>query len=191
SPGNPVGPTKPRKQHRNGYEATPKTPSFHPFALNNIGAPRQKAFDLSNPAPLGPIPALDPSEWNKLALRCCAIPAGANLHSFQIEISNWVGMCHGDAVFISSTGSGKSLSWVLPLLARKEGISLVVTPYTSLGLDGELSNDCDGISSLFIHSEKKKQKDFETAAMGEMLVIYVCPEMLATFRHSQYCRVFR
>ncbi|KAJ7626742.1 P-loop containing nucleoside triphosphate hydrolase protein [Mycena rosella] len=190
SPGNPVGPTKPRKQHRNGYEATPKTPSFQPFALNNIGAPQQKAFDLSNPAPLGLIPALDPSEWNKLALRCRAIPAGANLHSFQIEISNWVGMHHGDAVVISSTGSGKSLSWVLPLLARKEGISLVVTPYTSLGLDGELSNDCDGISSLFIHSEKNTQKDFETAAMGEMLVIYVCPEMLespsfASLLHSK------
>ncbi|KAJ7867334.1 hypothetical protein B0H14DRAFT_2247214, partial [Mycena olivaceomarginata] len=56
---------------------------------------------------------------------------------FQVQIANLVLMRHADAVVISSTGSGKSLTWTLPLLARKEGISLVITPFTSLGLDGE------------------------------------------------------
>ncbi|KAJ6570689.1 P-loop containing nucleoside triphosphate hydrolase protein [Mycena sp. CBHHK59/15] len=87
-------------------------------------------------------------------------------------------MRRGDVIVISATGSGKSLSWTLPLLARGEGISLVITPFTSLGLDGQLSNDCDGISSLFIYSEQNSQEDFKKAATGEMLVIYVCPEML-------------
>ncbi|KAJ7245499.1 P-loop containing nucleoside triphosphate hydrolase protein [Mycena rebaudengoi] len=87
-------------------------------------------------------------------------------------------MRHADAVVISSTGSGKSLTWTLPLLARKEGISLVITPFTSLGLDGELSNNCDGLSSLFIYHEQNTQEDFELAAQGDMLVVYVCPEML-------------
>ncbi|KAJ6587816.1 hypothetical protein B0H10DRAFT_1831369, partial [Mycena sp. CBHHK59/15] len=80
---------------------------------------------------------------------------------FQVQISNLVVMCCSDAVVVSSTGSGKSLSWILPLLARKEGISLVVTPYTSLGLD-----------------ERNTVKDFELTATGEMLVVYVYPEML-------------
>ncbi|KAJ7689902.1 P-loop containing nucleoside triphosphate hydrolase protein [Mycena rosella] len=174
SPGNPVAPAKARKLHRNGYEVTPQTPLFRPFALNNTGATRQKAFDITNPTPLEPIPTLDPSEWKELALESHAIPTGANLHSFQVDISNLVVMCRGDSVVIASTGSGKSLSWVLPLL----GISLVITPYTSLGLDGELSNDCDGISSLFIYSEQNTQEDFKTAATRDMLVIYVRPEML-------------
>ncbi|KAJ7624217.1 ATP-dependent DNA helicase [Mycena polygramma] len=167
-----------RKQYRNGYEQTPKTPSYQPYALNNPGAPRQRAFDISVPTPLLPIPTLDPSQWNALAAGSHAIPAGVALHSFQIQIANLVLMRHTDALVISCTGSGKSLSWILPLLARGEGISLVVTPYTSLGLDGELSNHCDGISSIFIYSEKNTQQDFEKAATGDMLVIYVCPEML-------------
>ncbi|KAJ7194955.1 hypothetical protein GGX14DRAFT_404312 [Mycena pura] len=93
-------------------------------------------------------------------------------------------MRRGDALLISPTGSGKSLTWILPLLARKEGMFLVVTPYTSLGLDGELS-------------AKQPTGFFEKAATGEMLVIYfrkivgldtplialsaTCPEL---YRHS-------
>lgn len=41
-----------------------------------------------------------------------------------------------------------------------------------------LSNNCDGVSSLFIYSEQNTQHDFEKAATNDMLVIYVCPEML-------------
>ncbi|KAJ6626328.1 hypothetical protein B0H10DRAFT_1781634, partial [Mycena sp. CBHHK59/15] len=178
SPGNPLAPVLHRKQHRNGYEQTPQTPSYLLFVLNNPGAPRQHPFDLLNSTQLQPIAALDPWEWNDLAVESRSIPAGAELHSFQVQISNLIVMRHSDAVVVLSTGSGKSLSWILPVLARKEGISLVVTPYTSLGLDSEVFNDCDGISSIFIYSERNTLKDFELTATGEMLVVYVCPEML-------------
>jgi hypothetical protein len=107
--------------------------------LNNPGAPRPRAFDCSKTTRLEPIPTLDPWEWNKIARASGAVPVSATLHSFQVQISNLVLMRRGDATVISATGSGKSLSWTLPLLARKEGISLVITPFTSLGLDGELS----------------------------------------------------
>ncbi|KAJ7907262.1 hypothetical protein B0H13DRAFT_1583134, partial [Mycena leptocephala] len=56
---------------------------------------------------------------------------------FQIQVAHLVLRRDTDAVVISPTGSRKSLTWILPLLARKEGISLVVTPFTSLGLDGQ------------------------------------------------------
>ncbi|KAJ7758634.1 hypothetical protein B0H16DRAFT_1662312 [Mycena metata] len=171
SPSNPLAPTKHKKQHRNGYEQSPQTPSFLPFSLNNPGAPRQRAFDLSKQTRLEP-------EWNSLAQKSHAIPAGGTLHSYQVQIANLVLRCQNDAIVIAATGSGKSLSWTLPLLARKEGISLVVTPYTSLGLDAEESNSCDGITSIFIYSEQNTMEDFEKVATVEMLVVYVCPEML-------------
>ncbi|KAJ7741732.1 P-loop containing nucleoside triphosphate hydrolase protein [Mycena metata] len=191
SPGNPLAPIKHRKQYRNGYEQTPKTPSFRPFALNNPGTPNQRAFDLSKPVRLKPIPALDPSEWNILAQKNHVIPPGANLRSFQIQMSNLVLMRRGDGIVIAPTGSGKSLLWILPLLARKEGISLVITPFTSLGRDGEHSNTADGITSLFIYSEQNTLQDFEKAATGEMLIIYACPEMVespsfARLLHSKF-----
>jgi superfamily II DNA helicase RecQ len=47
-----------------------------------------------------------------------------------------VGMV-GDVCVIAPTGSGKSVLWLLPLLVQKDGISLVITPYTSLGVEGE------------------------------------------------------
>lgn len=136
---NPLAPATTRKIHRNGYEQKPKTPSYRPFALNNPGQSRQRAFAISKDTSLPVLDALDPSEWNDLAREAGAIPVTATLHSFQVQISNLIIMRRGDAVAVTATGSGKSLTWTLPLLARKEGISLVVTPYTSLGLDGEIS----------------------------------------------------
>ena len=49
----------------------------------------------------------------------------------------------GDVIVVSPTGSGESLLWVLPLLARQGGILLVVTPYTSLGLASEIRCDAN------------------------------------------------
>ncbi|KAJ7257348.1 ATP-dependent DNA helicase [Mycena rebaudengoi] len=167
-----------RKLHRNGYETQAKTPSYTPFSLNNLGYRHQKAFSMSNPAFLNSCLTLDPYEWTALAVKARAIPPTAHLRSIQVQISNLVLMRKGDAVVVSPIGSGKSLSWTLPLLARKEGVSLVITPYTSLGLDGERSNECDGITSIFIYSEQNSLQDFERVASEEMLVVYVCPEML-------------
>jgi ATP-dependent helicase YprA (DUF1998 family) len=139
SPRTPLSSVMNRKLHRNGYETQAKTPSYTPFSLNNLGYRHQKAFSMSNPAFLNSCLTLDPYEWTALAVKARAIPPTAHLRSFQVQISNLVLMRKGDAVVVSPTGSGKSLSWTLPLLARKEGVSLVITPYTSLGLDGERS----------------------------------------------------
>src|SRR4051812_47590620 len=68
SPGNPLAPGTQRKQFQGGYEKTPRAPSFKPFALNNPGTPRQKAFDLSSPTSLKSMVTLDPYQWNALAL---------------------------------------------------------------------------------------------------------------------------
>jgi superfamily II DNA helicase RecQ len=77
-------------------------------------------------------------QWNALAVDATLIPAGSQLRDFQVECANIVLERSGDVIVVSPTGSGKSLVWVLPLLARQGGISLVVTLYTSLGLDSEI-----------------------------------------------------
>jgi hypothetical protein len=138
SPSNPLAPVHSQKQYRSGYEIKPKAPSFKPYALNNPGTPTQAAFDLSQKALLKSVLALDPDEWRKIAVENELLPADANLHSFQVQVCNYVLMSKGDCVLISPTGSGKSLTWTLPLAARNEGISLVITPFTSLEQEGEL-----------------------------------------------------
>jgi hypothetical protein len=137
-PETPVTAFQPQKQYRNGYEVTPKSTPFKPYTLKTPGTPTLAAFNLSNSKSLEPADCLDPSEWTELAIQYKLIPAAAHVHGFQVNVANQVLMRRGDAVVISPTGSGKSLTWVLPLIARKEGVSLVITPYTSLGLEGEL-----------------------------------------------------
>lgn len=76
-------------------------------------------------------------EWNARALAARVISVGQSLRDFQVLCSNWVIRRIEDVVVIAPTGIGKSHLWVLPLLAQRNAISLVITPYTSLGLEGE------------------------------------------------------
>ncbi|KAJ7864000.1 P-loop containing nucleoside triphosphate hydrolase protein [Mycena olivaceomarginata] len=173
-----------KTQLRSGYEAAPKALSYRPYSLNSPGIRKQAPAVLSNPGQLNKVQALDPEEWNRLATHHKLIPAGAELHSFQISVSNRVLMQLGDAVVITPTGSGKSLTWVLPLLARGEGVSLVITPFTSLGLEGELLYQNGDLNAIYIYSEKNSTMDFELVREGSMLIVYICPEMLESPRFA-------
>ncbi|KAJ7815189.1 hypothetical protein B0H14DRAFT_3149195 [Mycena olivaceomarginata] len=120
SPGNPLAPVLSQKQYRGGYEVKPKALTFKPYALNNPGTPTQAAFDLSKEGPLQTIDALDPEQWSKLAVEMELLPPGRRL---CIDLTDWI--------------------WKIPHLdtsphCTKEGISLVITPFTSLGQEGEL-----------------------------------------------------
>jgi hypothetical protein len=84
--------------------------------------------------PMGPLPCI---RWNELARESCILPDGCDLQSFQTQCSDIVIGLGGDVCIISPTGSGKSLLWILPLLAQKKGISLVITLYTNLGTEGQ------------------------------------------------------
>ena len=59
------------------------------------------------------------------------------LKDFQMQCSNLANGRMIDMVVIAPTGSEKSMLWALSLLVHKVGISLVVTPYTNLGTEGE------------------------------------------------------
>jgi hypothetical protein len=127
-----------QKRYRNGFETKPRVPAYRPYTLNSPGFPRQQAFAIASPVLIRPQKALDPAQWNMLAIDAGIILDGSNLHDFQIECANIVMECAGDVIVVSPTGSGKSLVWLLPLLAWQGGVSLVITPYTSLGLDSEI-----------------------------------------------------
>ena len=126
-----------RKLHQNGFLKQPKTPSYKPYALNNRGQVRRHAFAFSGYKKLEPMEPLPNEEWNALARANVLLKDGQSLRDFQIEAANLTITRKKDLCVISPTGSGKSLLWLLPLLAQKRGISLVIVPYTSLGFQGE------------------------------------------------------
>ena len=108
-----------QKHYRNGFETKPKTPAYRPYTLNSPGFPRQQAFAIVSPVEIRSQKVLGPPQWNALAVEATIISAGSQLCDFQIECANIVMERSGDVIIVSPTGSGKSLVWVLPLLARQ------------------------------------------------------------------------
>ncbi|KIM82653.1 hypothetical protein PILCRDRAFT_819953 [Piloderma croceum F 1598] len=128
-----------KKRFRNGFEVKPQTPSYKPYALNSRGRKRQCAYVFDDEETcIKPIQPPSHAKWNELALEARILPDGCALWDFQMQCSDIVVGMAGDVCVIAPTGSGKSvLRWLLPLLVQKDGISLVITPYTSLGVEGE------------------------------------------------------
>ncbi|KAJ7318786.1 hypothetical protein DFH08DRAFT_891923 [Mycena albidolilacea] len=52
---------------------------------------------------------------------------------WQIQVVEAILKRDGDVVYVSATGSGKTLPFWLPLLFRPDGIQLVVSPLNLLG----------------------------------------------------------
>ena len=127
-----------RKQYRSGFEVLPSPPSYKPYQLSKDGFKRARAFDIVSDLPkVTAHRPLTSNEWQNLATAANIIPPGATLRDFQVQCANEVLLRRRDVCVIAPTGAGKSLLWCLPLLVMKASISLVVTPYTSLGQEGE------------------------------------------------------
>lgn len=126
-----------RKLWQNGYEKAPKAPSFEPYAMPKRGSLKHAGlFVEADPFMLKPLPPLSVPQWNALTQDFMVLPPGATLRTFQMQGPNLVLAREKDLLIISPTGSGKSKVWSLALHAQKKGISIVVTPYTSLGKEG-------------------------------------------------------
>ncbi|KAG2740621.1 hypothetical protein P692DRAFT_20851337 [Suillus brevipes Sb2] len=163
---------------RNGYEVKPQTPSYKPYALSSHGQKRQRAFDFLVEVPINHHPPLTPDEWSALATGAAIIPSDCHLRDFQIQCSNIVIGRSKDVCVIAPTGQGKSLLWVLPLLVQKSGVSLLITPYTSLGSEGQDRNCALGIRSVFINANQKDATTLADAARGHYRVVFACVEMM-------------
>ncbi|KAJ7791453.1 hypothetical protein B0H14DRAFT_3566779 [Mycena olivaceomarginata] len=165
-------------QYRNGYTVALKEPSYTPYRLPTAGRKHHPAFAIAPRESLPAIDPLSPNDWDLLARRVGLIHDNGHLRPLQIECSNIIVSGGGDVCVIGPTGCGKSLLWVLPLHAMGGGISLVITPYTSLGREAENNNHGKGVSSIFLCSEQNSAADFALSANGDMMVIYACIEMI-------------
>jgi hypothetical protein len=131
------GEVRNKKQHRNGFETQPKALSFIPYSVNTPGRARSKPFAFENYRSLEALEARTGEDWNDLALREKVLEPGRRLREYQIEAANFIISRSGDLCVVAPTGAGKSLVWLLPLLAQQNGVSLVVIPFTSLGFQGD------------------------------------------------------
>lgn len=86
-----------------------------------------------------------------------------------------------DVLGISATGSGKSMCFWLPALARP-GLTIVVSPLKSLMRDQKASLEAKGIASVaFLNSDlAADEKDFimRQVVAGQIRLLYVAPERL-------------
>jgi superfamily II DNA helicase RecQ len=116
---------------------------------------------------------------------------------FQREVANIVVQWKSDTVIIAPTGGGKNLIWLLPLAVHQGTISLVITPYRALGLEGEqryaalisipkmflltqlsLRAWSAGFSAIFLHFGNKSRDTLQAVASGQFRVVFTCPESL-------------
>ena len=68
-----------------------------------------------------------------------------------------------DIVCISATGSGKTLTFWIPLLFRPQGIQIVITPLNLLGSQNSSELQRLGINAIALCGKTATSKNFEVA----------------------------
>ena len=68
-----------------------------------------------------------------------------------------------DVIAIAATGSGKTLTFWMPLLFNKEGIQVVITPLNVLGKQSVESLAKMGIKGITVTAENATQETFEVS----------------------------
>ena len=66
-----------------------------------------------------------------------------------------------DVICVSPTGSGKTLTFWMPLLFREDGIQIVVTPLNILGTQNKAELASYGISAIAVSAETASPRLFE------------------------------
>lgn len=119
------------------------------------------------------------------------------LATYQQLMSEWFGFSElrpaqqavlnalesSDVFTISPTGSGKSMSYVLPAL--KSGKVLVVSPHIALMQDQVESLRANGVAAAFINStltNARKRQTYLDFRNGDISLLYTSPESLANQR---------
>ena len=98
-----------------------------------------------------------------------------------------------DSLVLMPTGGGKSLCYQLPALIL-DGLTLVVSPLIALMKDQVDALEANGIQAAFVNSTLSYQEIRRVqmrASQGELKMLYVAPERLATPRFRQFLRYAR
>ncbi|KAH7917502.1 P-loop containing nucleoside triphosphate hydrolase protein [Leucogyrophana mollusca] len=97
---------------------------------------------------------------------------------WQIQVVHAILKGERDVVSISATGSGKTLTFWMPLLFRPQGIQIVVAPLNILGTQNVVSLDKLGIKAFALHAESATHENFKAIEDGKYRVIITNPETL-------------
>ncbi|KAI0635614.1 P-loop containing nucleoside triphosphate hydrolase protein [Trametes polyzona] len=81
-----------------------------------------------------------------------------------------------DIVCISSTGSGKTLTFWMPLLFRPQGVQVVITPLNILGVQNKNQLHAVGIPAIVISGETATHDNFKRAGSLSHGVVVLNPE---------------
>ena len=99
-------------------------------------------------------------------------------------------MSGNDSLVLMPTGAGKSLCYQLPALCR-DGYTMVVSPLIALMKDQVDALRANGIAAAFVNStlspEQNEQILADTAS-GEVKILYVAPERIATGRFRNFLK---
>ncbi|KAH9847346.1 P-loop containing nucleoside triphosphate hydrolase protein [Lenzites betulinus] len=120
------------------------------------------------PADLPDIPEIRRRTAEKLGREPCL---------WQCEVALAVLKGDNDIVCVSATGSGKTLTFWIPLLFRPEGIQLVITPLNLLGSQNRQQLDALGIRALAISGENANVDSFRAAATLPHGAVMLNPEV--------------
>ncbi|KAI0636166.1 P-loop containing nucleoside triphosphate hydrolase protein [Trametes polyzona] len=82
-----------------------------------------------------------------------------------------------DVICISGTGSGKTLTFWMPLLFRPDGIQVIVTPLNLLGCQNQRQLEQLGIRAIAIRGETATRQNIEDIRAGRYRVVAVSPEV--------------
>ncbi len=88
-----------------------------------------------------------------------------------------------DILAIMPTGGGKSLCYQLPALAM-EGTTVVLSPLIALMKDQVDALCANGIAAAYYNSSQSRERQeeiFQQLRLGQLKLLYVAPEGLATF----------
>jgi len=93
-----------------------------------------------------------------------------------------------DSLVLMPTGAGKSLCYQLPALVQ-DGYTMVVSPLIALMKDQVDALQANGIPAAFANStlsHEENEQVLSRTARGEIKILYVAPERIATGRFRNF-----
>ncbi|KAI6142460.1 P-loop containing nucleoside triphosphate hydrolase protein, partial [Pisolithus tinctorius] len=97
---------------------------------------------------------------------------------WQVQTTQAVLHGNQDVVSISATGSGKTLTFWMPLLFRSQGVQIVIAPLNILGTQNVHSLQKFRIPAIALTGETATHENFKAIEEGQYRVIMTNPETL-------------
>ncbi|KAK7680591.1 hypothetical protein QCA50_016373 [Cerrena zonata] len=119
--------------------------------------------------------------WNVVERRMGKRPSW-----FQVQVAEALYLRQKDVVGISATGTGKTLSFWMPLIMAledgKDKMTIVITPLNILGQQNVADLEAAGIPAIAVSADKATPEIFKDIERGMYRVVVVNPEIIMQHR---------